>query len=135
MASVALLVASRTKYTCNTRSCARPSHPANPSQRFACRPEPPVCRVHASSVSPFGAQVYPQHLPYGLTNKTVIALGRTPFVPVTQLTDAAPSAMLPEFAARYQPEPGRAFSYGPSREHPPGQDGQAKDAAPLQSLT
>ncbi len=77
-----------------------------------------------SATRRFQSEVYPQHLPYGIDNKAVIELGRTPFVPVTNLTDVAPSAMLPEFAASYQAEPGRSFSYGPDRKHPPGPDGQ-----------
>lgn len=77
-----------------------------------------------SATRRFQSEIYPQHLPYGIANKAVIELGRTPFVSVTQLTDAAPSALLPEFAARYEPEPGCAFSYGPDRKHPPGPDGQ-----------
>ena len=89
-----------------------------------------------SATRRFQSEVYPQHLPYGIANKAVIELGRTPFVPVTHLTDAAPSAMLPDFAASYQAEPGCAFSFGPDRKHPPGPDGrelywvQGKDNQP-----
>lgn len=78
-----------------------------------------------SATRRFQNEVYPQHLPYGLANKAVIELGRTQPVPVTDpLLDSAPSMMLPEFASRYEPEPGRAFSYGPDRKHPPAPDGR-----------
>ena len=78
-----------------------------------------------SATRRFQNEVYPQHLPYGLANKAVLELGRTPPVPVTDpLLDSAPSMMLPEFASRYEPEPGRAFSYGPDRKHPPAPDGR-----------
>lgn len=92
-----------------------------------------------SATRRFQNEVYPCHLQYGLANKAVIELGRTEPVKVTQMSDSAPSALLPEFAARFEPEPGRSFSYGPSRLHPPADDGtplywvQAKDnQAPME---
>lgn len=77
-----------------------------------------------SATRRFQSEVYPQHLLYGMANKAVVELDRTPPVNVMRMGDAAPSVMLPEFAARFEPEPGRAFSYGPDRKHPPGPDGQ-----------
>ena len=86
-----------------------------------------------SATRRFQNEVYGCDLPYGLANRAVLELGRTEPVKVTQMSESAPSALLPEFAARFEPEPGRSFSYGPSRLHPPADDGtplywvQAKD--------
>ena len=57
-----------------------------------------------SATRRFQNEVYPQHLMYGMANKAVIELDRTEPVPVTQMSDSAPSALLPEFAARFEPE-------------------------------
>jgi hypothetical protein len=65
-------------------------------------------------------------LTFGLTNGTVVELGPTPPVPVTELSGGAPSTMLPVHAATFQPDAGRTFSRTVSRDAPPDDDGQPR---------
>ncbi|KAL3898843.1 MAG: hypothetical protein SGPRY_012761 [Prymnesium sp.] len=71
----------------------------------------------------FQNDIYPSHLNYGKSNKSVIELDSPQPVAVDKLHANAPSRMLPEFAAFYSPEIGCGFSKGPNRDAPPDSDG------------
>ena len=73
-------------------------------------PQPARCEARLSA--------HALQLTFGLTNGTVVELGPTPPVPVTELSGGAPSTMLPVHAATFQPDAGRTFSRTVSRDAP-----------------
>ena len=74
----------------------------------------------------FQNEVYGCHLAYGKVAKAVIELDDAAPVEVGELGPGAPSRMLPEFAARFQPEPGRTFASTVPRDAPPAADGSQR---------
>ena len=63
---------------------------------------------------------------YGSSNGATIGLTETLPVPVEAMAASAPSNVLPDFAARFEAQPGRTFAITLSRDAPDGPEGEKR---------